>query len=225
MLQAMQLAAETRSLNDNPSSQEWESAPSPIPSSFAGMLAALATPAKKPVASVSPWENDELGDDVATLSYESALRTHGRYRATDQSLTQMPDPELYRVEEAALGATAAIKESAQSSATPEQNRFRHAYLERSLKDASITIRMSKAESAQLHRRAAEAGVTVSAYLRSCTFEAESLRAMVKETLAQLRAATAPAKSEQPRQFWLGGLGGWLARVLTPWQNNQRVARV
>ena len=47
--------------------------------------------------------------------------------------------------------------------------------------------MSEVESAQLRQRAAEAGLTISAYLRSCTFEAESLRAQVKETLAQLRA--------------------------------------
>jgi len=32
----------------------------------------------------------------------------------------------------------------------------------------------------------EAGLTVSAYLRSCTFEAEALRAQVKEALAELR---------------------------------------
>jgi hypothetical protein len=69
--------------------------------------------------------------------------------------------------------------------------------ERDLKDSSITIRMSKAECAQLHRRAAEAGLTVSAYLRSCTFEAESLRAMVKDTMAQLRSAQTQPKPANP----------------------------
>jgi hypothetical protein len=64
-----------------------------------------------------------------------------------------------------------------------------------LKSASITIRLSKAECAQLRKRAAEAGLTVSAYLRSCTFEAESLRALVKDTLAQLRSNT--GKEDQP----------------------------
>jgi predicted transcriptional regulator len=60
--------------------------------------------------------------------------------------------------------------------------------------------MSQAECAQLHSRAAEAGLTVSAYLRSCTFEAESLRAMVKATMAQLRSAQTqpkPANSAKP----------------------------
>jgi hypothetical protein len=61
--------------------------------------------------------------------------------------------------------------------------------DRDLRSASVTIRMSKAECARLHRRAAEAGLTVSAYLRSCALEAESLRAEVKQTLAELKAAS------------------------------------
>jgi hypothetical protein len=48
------------------------------------------------------------------------------------------------------------------------------------KSASITIRLSKPECAQIHQRAASAGLTVLAYLRSCVLEAESLRAQVKE---------------------------------------------
>jgi hypothetical protein len=74
-----------------------------------------------------------------------------------------------------------------------------AAVEQNLKRASITIRLSRSESAQLHQRAAEAGLTVSAYLRSCTFEVESLRAQVKETLAQLRSATANPPPAQPTQ--------------------------
>jgi predicted DNA binding CopG/RHH family protein len=66
------------------------------------------------------------------------------------------------------------------------------------KSASIHIRLSAAENAQLRQRAAEAGLTVSAYLRSCVLEAEMLRAQVKQALAQLRAAPAP---EKPRRWW------------------------
>jgi len=84
--------------------------------------------------------------------------------------------------------------------------------------------MSKAESEQLHRRAAEAGLTVSAYLRSCTIEAESLRAMVKETMAQLRSASDLMNPSSARDSWWHRLGQWMARLLNPWQNHQRVAR-
>lgn len=66
-------------------------------------------------------------------------------------------------------------------------------LEHDLKCASITIRLSQTECVQLRLRANEAGMTVSAYLRSCAFEVESLRAMVKQTMAQLRTANAPAR--------------------------------
>ena len=85
MLQAMQQPAETRVL--------------PRPASFAGLLAALAAPAQsRSPASLAarsegllPRNDDGLEDDVATLSYERALRAHPRYGsagATDQSLTQ-----------------------------------------------------------------------------------------------------------------------------------------
>jgi hypothetical protein len=105
--------------------------------------------------------------------------------------------------------------------------LRTARFERNLKDSSITIRMSKAECVQLHRRAAEAGLTVSAYLRSCTFEAESLRTMVKDTLAQLRSVAAqakPAPSAPALHSRFRKMAAWLARLLTPWNGSQRVAR-
>jgi hypothetical protein len=101
-----------------------------------------------------------------------------------------------------------------------------AAFERELKCASITIRLSQDECAQLRQRAAEAGLTVSAYLRSCTFEAESLRAMVKDTLAQLRAATTagkPVVAEKPREPQVRSLASRLARLANPWHAAPRVA--
>jgi hypothetical protein len=47
---------------------------------------------------------------------------------------------------------------------------------------------------QLRKRAADAGLSVSAYLRSCTFDAESLRAQVKDALARLRAGESTGKA-------------------------------
>jgi hypothetical protein len=73
------------------------------------------------------------------------------------------------------------------------------------KSASITIRMSRAECAQLRKRAAAASLSVSAYMRSCILEAETLRAQVRQALAELRAATpdAPqlAEKQSPRRWW------------------------
>ncbi len=221
--------------------------PSP---SFAGLLAAFAAPAQRPDAygggslpagrrSAPGWSDDGLEDDIATLSYERALRTHARYRSTDQTFAQSAGAGPVRLDEPLPAASMAAPRAAAGSAAspklaasldgiagvePDANGFRKTPYEQNLKSASITIRMSKAECAQLHRRASEAGLTVSAYLRSCTFEAESLRAMVRDTLAQLRSAKAQAKPEEPapaRRTWLGV---WLARLLTPWHGSQRVAR-
>jgi hypothetical protein len=171
MLQAMQQSAVPAPSSNSPS--------------FAGLLAALAAPGQQRDPG---WSDDSLADDYATLSYERALRTHARYRSaqdsvstSDSSLTKPFDPGPIRIHEAFPAASDASAVSRPT--TPDRN----------LKSASITIRLSEAESAQLRKRAAEAGLTISAYLRSCTFEAESLRALVKDTLAQLRSD--PSKAE------------------------------
>jgi hypothetical protein len=193
MLQAMQQPAEIP--------------PSP---NFAGLLASLAAPAQK---SASAWSgeraDDGLEDDFATLSYERALRTHARYRPpspTDQSLTQTADPDFFPLPADVHKPTSETPQMAPTSRQPESVSSPTTLSERNLKCTSVTIRLSQAECAQLRTRAAEAGLTVSAYLRSCTFEAESLRAMVKDTLARLRTgapAEEPVVSAPTGRSWLG----------------------
>lgn len=253
--------------------QSAESAPSPSNTSFAGLLATLASTAhrpgvdtdgslaagwKKPEAygdgpsshgwkTPSDWNDNDPADDVSTLSYERALRTHSRYRAPDlddTSLTNPPKPrfvdsyELAPEETQPANAVPAAPSASRHVAAGSDGKFHQdsraaeepraacgpsTPFERNLKNASITIRMSKEECMQLHRRAAEAGLTVSAYLRSCTFEAESLRALVKDTMAQLRHATAagtPPDEAKERSGWFA----WLKRLFTPWQGSPRTAR-
>jgi hypothetical protein len=155
-------------------------------SSFAGFLASLAAP---PRPAGPEWNDDQLGDDFATLSCEQALRTHGQYRPPASE--QGPAP-----------ASESDQSRPDCDAPPSPDR--------SLKRASITIRLTGPECAQLRRRAAEAGLTVSAYLRSCAFEVESLRTQVKETLAQLRESASvptPPLPSRPRpwsRFWSFG---------------------
>jgi hypothetical protein len=210
---------------------------------FAGILTALAAPAQK---SPPAWNDDDLADDVATLGYERALRAHARYRTpepadrslTDRAFTDRPftnralaqpvDGGSLRVYEALPAdagwtngpATLPASYAAAAEAASETSPGISTENDRNLKSASITIRLSKTEYAQLRERAAEAGLTVSAYLRSCTFEAESLRALVKDTLAQLRIQA--SKEEQdaaspPRGSWFGRWRQFLphARVSRP----------
>jgi hypothetical protein len=117
----------------------------------------------------------------------------------------MPEPAAPVVAERASQAEALAAAACVSRSEPESN----------LKSASVTLRMSAAECKQLRRRAAEAGMTVSAYLRSCTFEAETLRAQVKEALAELRAASTlkakPPATDGPRNR-LGALHRLLPRL-------------
>ncbi|MGA3372715.1 MAG: hypothetical protein ABSC48_13245 [Terracidiphilus sp.] len=232
----MQQAAETRASGDRSSPLGWQSLPSPTSPDFADLLAALAARTKEPA---SAWNEDGLEDDVAILSYERALRSHTRYGSsapTDQSLTQAVDQRPIPLEEASSAVSGAGPQPEARPATfpkvpanpdAQPNHLPVARFERSLMDASITIRMSKAECEQLRRRAAEAGLTVSAYLRSCTVEAESLRAMVKETLAQLRSAAAQPKLANPappQRARLSSLSGKLTHILTPWRDSPRPAR-
>lgn len=183
---------------------------------FAGLLAALA--ATKPTE-LPPWNDEQLPQDVAMLSYERALRTHARYRAEDViGLPAQPENSRPPTERAS-------KPSAPMTSSSVDER----------KCASITIRMSQAECGQLRERAAEAGMTVSAYLRSCTFEAEALRTQVKEALAELRRApasqaitqtageqsTSPVRSPEPaseRRL------GWLRRLIPDLHPARSIAR-
>jgi hypothetical protein len=73
---------------------------------------------------------------------------------------------------------------------------------------------------------------VSAYLRSCTFEAEALRAQVKETLAELRKSAVPEKQREQtaashtmarRSSVLRSLFEWFLRIM-PHRQDQSAAR-
>ncbi len=162
--------------------------PSTAAASFAGFLSRLAAPAE---AVPGTWKDDELADDIATLSYENALRTHQRYRTTLKDALSSPEPQVPDFSTDIATGTPSVRP------------------DRTPKNASITIRLSQAECQQLHQRAAEADMTISAYLRSCTLEVENLRAQVKQTLADLRHPTpTPSEPVPPlapphswRRFW------------------------
>jgi hypothetical protein len=92
------------------------------------------------------------------------------------------------------------------------------------KRSSITVRLSETECAQLRQRAGDAGLTVSGYLRSCTFEVETLRAQVKEALAALRTGGSTANQAAPvpvRRSWLR----WVPMPFAHWHRRQRPAEV
>lgn len=210
-----------------------ETAQSLPPSSVAGFAHLLSgLIASKPASKSSDaWNDDALAQDVATLSYEQALRTHARYRPSST-------PDL----DSAISQPAPSAQQAASACTEQRSTVRPvSSLEESRKSASITIRLSHTDCEQLRERAFAAGLTVSAYLRSCVFEVESLRAQVKDTLTQLRSASAGAEPNpvplaarpavrsaqvQPARDRpaKSSLFSWLLRFLFPWHRNERMAR-
>ena len=198
-----------------PMQQPAPAQPSSNPSSFAGLLATLASPPPQAAEDESLWSTSDLGEDVATLSYERALRTHARYRPADRRVDresdrfdELPAPPVGAgVDDgavAAIGTNAADAADTASAATPLPTGVA---TDRDLRSASVTIRMNKAECARLRERAAEAGLTVSAYLRSCALEAEALRAEVKQALAELKAGNgAGARERGSKQTDPHGIG-------------------
>jgi hypothetical protein len=148
--------------------------------SFASLLESFTGPAR---TNNRMWDDTALLDDVATISYEQALRSHRR----------VPPVEALP-EEKSLTGTAPTASQA-FLVTKGKKR----------KSASITIRLTESEEAQLHERAAAAQLSVSAYLRSCIFEAEALRTQVKEALAQMQApppvSTSAAHVDRPPRNW------------------------
>ena len=195
-------------------------APSPTSSSFAGLLAALTLgKTEQPGSEAQPrraW-TDGLEDDVATLSYERALEHHARSRPEGigsgslgpGALAQIPAAEEHFQPGGIPAAAAQAKVAERPETSTERGTRSGSRLELSRKRASVTVRLTESEFAQLQERATEAGMTVSAYLRSCTFEAESLRAQVKQTLAELRAASPVEAGSMARHNsglrWLGFL--------------------
>ena len=158
-----------------PSSQ---ATPSPSSASFASLLAALAAPANSSPTNASGWGNEALEDDVVSLSYERALSAHARYKPADRG--DWPVTAGSGTE--ALPPTAKLDQHAcAETRTAAQTSAEH-----DRRAASVTIRLSHEECARLRQRAGEAGLTVSAYLRSCVLEADALRAQVKQALAEMR---------------------------------------
>lgn len=188
--------------------------------SFVQFLAGLTA---KPDGSAR--ECEALADDVVTLSYEQALQGHGRYRgrtaavAKEAMKAEMPDTEV-ETPQLTEGWGGSREPVTGDEGGPSQE-DRETEQAKTRKAASLTVRMSGPECAQVHARAAEAGITVSAYVRSCVVEAENLRAQVKQALAEMRAGTEAerARGEHERargEPEHGSVRGWRSRLFPRW---------
>jgi hypothetical protein len=145
-------------------------APSPNADDFATFLAKLS---EQPGIHAAHEMDDALGEEMELLSYEHALRA------------PVPKPTK-PVPPATPSATLATGETTISLVTTEKRKIR------------TSICVTQSENALLHQRAAENGLSVSAYVRACVFEVEALRAQVKQMMAQVHTASASAEFSPPK---------------------------
>jgi len=150
---------------------------------FASILGSLTPVQQQADPDRDPWNDEKLEDDMLRLSYEQAILT-GASRTEAKADGGPTEQGIRRPMRA--------KSEAELCETPAAGPLKAAR-----KSSSITVRLTRADYDQLHARADEAGVTVSAYLRSCAFEVESLRAQVKEALAQIRNPAAEKSDSLP----------------------------
>ena len=146
--------------------------------SFASALAGF-TASSRPAATVP---GDGLEDDIATISYEKAVRNQPHKRVARNS---SPKPSSARKQPVSIHI--AQKPAPAPPAAPSAHR----------RSSSVTVRLTAAEHAQLRERATVAGISASAYLRSCLIDAEDLRAQVRNALEQFRAGATPAPQATP----------------------------
>jgi hypothetical protein len=176
---------------------------SPKHKSFASHLTGFATQSRPD----PDWRDDGPEDDIATLSYEQALRTHARIHP----VAPPPFSAAHAVAKASASRRSSPRSKPPGHKPPAPARIAEwaprptvrkaapqAVPSAQLRSASVTVRLSVEERAQLQQRAAAAGLTASAYLRSCLFEAEALRAQVKEALEQFRTGAVPGEADKTR---------------------------
>ena len=179
--------------------------------SFSAMLSAITSH-----SSAQHLQNDAglLQDDVVSLSYEQALRTLARNRPSSSVPidAERPDDSFVQRE-------AALREPIRSQIPASHRRASRSKLPMS---SSVTIRLDEAECMELRARAAEAGLTVSAYLRSCIFEVDDLRTQVKQTLAQMRTAPTPPVNT-PAIPLQAPSTGWRDRIFPRWTLHRSAA--
>jgi hypothetical protein len=190
-------------------------------SNFASVIASLAKATRSGDSGRTSAQDDAaFVDDTLTLSYEQALRTHVRYHPSAGILPNPQDgpggQEQPKNSVSPAGPedsnALASRKSRSAVAQPAMTANQLSTLEESRKTSSITIRLSKADCSQLRARAGEAGLTVSAYLRSCAFEVETLRGQVKEALTQLRQTAPVVQLAAANPAPAGAHSGWRSRI-------------
>lgn len=175
--------------------------------SFASILSSLTPVPHQAGVERDPWNDEKLEDDVVRLSDNQALRSPAARESTGlEARSDKPAGHPHH----AKNTSESEGGSGEVSPGFVQTQLR--------KTSSVTIRLSKSDCERLRLRAAEAGLTVSAYLRSCAFEVESLRTQVKQALAQIRQ---PVSDSESQNASLARHDKWRLRLFSHWNRRNR----
>lgn len=179
-----------------------------------------------------------IGEGFREISYEEALRKNRHWRPVYSDLPPIAPEKKEPPKQASSAAetiaqqkkpasSAKIKNrSPRQQANPEFRELLTKTLETSAqinpvstteisiprRQTSLSVRLAASEQALIKTRAAEAGLSASAYMRQCALEVEQLRKQVEHALAAMKHSTAapmPAPAPLPsifsrlKRFFLG----------------------
>lgn len=122
---------------------------------------------------------------------KSAL--HDQVAATESAKGKSPGPPVRRRQPSFASAVKRELATRQELEQSPIGRDRHA------RASALTIRLTEDELALIRRRAVEASLSVSGYLRQCALEVETLREHVEGVLEELRAARRVAEGGGQRR--------------------------
>lgn len=182
------------------------------PADFAAMLTKIRLPERDARSWLAADNDFAANEEIIPLSYEQALKKHARRHSatptTDridrvasllaENLAERREQTLAESMNSLTGMPADYSSATeidwniqdlQQEAQPLQTAASAPLGVPETKAVSVTLRMNRQEASQVRQRAADAGLTVSAYIRSCVCEAEVLRAQVKSALQEMRQAS------------------------------------
>jgi predicted DNA binding CopG/RHH family protein len=195
---------------------------------FAGLMAKMNSSGRSARSWLAEDAAPTMLDEIIPLSYEQALKKHARRPSVEHTAEKIDRVASLLAENLAERRNHSTVHTEQSPANELAEGFATREIDRDSKEfeqdtlslnrasaqtakatetkaASITLRMSEQEAIQVRKRAADAGLTISAYIRSCVCEAELLRAQVKSALIEIRQVNSRKEESAPgnvnRPWW------------------------
>jgi len=191
---------------------------------------AASKPPSQPARSHAPTPTEVPSARKDRIVYSTGTQQTKRAKQASQAKTKKARNKARQRnatgrQESAAPVIAAIRQLVQQSESVSMQPVPHTAIQqlRVPRRDTVSVRLSENESDQLRQRAAESGLSVSAYMRSCVLEADHLRAQVKLALTELRANVnqrevaqlSPSPGTETDRGWLRIFSRTAALLLAP----------